>query len=956
MEAQIANEQEELKLTVSLVDNASAGIQKLRQEILGLSGGEADKSFELFKRKHREIGEQVKDVTGALLGGEKAILGYIARFGTLGLAASAGAAGLQQIAESINNISRLGQQLGVPAANIKNVVDQLRRYGISAQDAMELVTGLTKATVDLGRYGSPLYQDLMNRAGAYTGAMQGVIDKLISAQTVEQQINGVMAAGNIIRKNRHDGYIEQHKDQKDKAALEAAADRDAANAEVEWFTRLHLNSATLMRILENVQDMTPQLKRAIDEQLAISGKVTVAWNEVATAAANAGDKMLVAFGPGLSTALHGTAVAVDQISDSVVANQTHASHMIEDLKAGHFRDFFWGREGERGIMETHTASGGRQVAPLGPAAHDLQLEGAKNVVTDYFTQHTPLTVRQQAYKDAHPMARGGIVSSPTFAMIGESGPEAVVPLGAGGDMFGGVAVKDNTREKTDNTKLLKMINDKLFELLHPGDGSTGGPSSGGGKGGGNGGGGNGGGGGGNGGGNGGGGNGGNGSTPTSPGFTTPGPGRPGPEDLEHQMPGTGEGGKFTLGDVQRAALGDTGAGPYKGDTKKGQVAAIAANEWRKAGMSESGIAGLLYNINEESGFDPTLRHPDQPKFGGEAHYAHGLYQEGGTEWYRYENWLKQNHPGANWQDPKIQSEFAAWNLKTNYPKVWARMNAPGVTKEQAAAIYAAGYLKPAPRWLRAREAKIARGIPGIGGWGVSNVPTDDQGIPKGWTPTALGTPTGGSIVGPGTGAGAGATPAGAPLTVGDSLDARRASLDALRHEMELGGITTTSGYRGPGSRLTRENPRSAHAQALAFDSRAHTTQESDEVQRLIRERMAADGLQEGRDYRILDEVRHPSHLATGPHVHTQLTPEGMRRYQAAHNERARRSIDAAAQSTQRVEGNGTITATIAQPGTASRPAWANVVFRRIRVNRQTQMSPASPGPAAATADSMGNTN
>jgi len=30
------------------------------------------------------------------------------------------------------------------------------------------------------------------------------------------------------------------------------------------------------------------------------------------------------------------------------------------------------------------------------------------------------------------MAQGGIVTAPTFALIGESGPEAVIPLGANG--------------------------------------------------------------------------------------------------------------------------------------------------------------------------------------------------------------------------------------------------------------------------------------------------------------------------------------------------------------------------------------------------------------------------------------------------------------------------------------------------------------------------------------------
>ena len=38
------------------------------------------------------------------------------------------------------------------------------------------------------------------------------------------------------------------------------------------------------------------------------------------------------------------------------------------------------------------------------------------------------------------MANGGIVTSPTLALIGEAGPEAVVPLGKGGGMGGGITI------------------------------------------------------------------------------------------------------------------------------------------------------------------------------------------------------------------------------------------------------------------------------------------------------------------------------------------------------------------------------------------------------------------------------------------------------------------------------------------------------------------------------------
>lgn len=65
--------------------------------------------------------------------------------------------------------------------------------------------------------------------------------------------------------------------------------------------------------------------------------------------------------------------------------------------------------------------------------------------------------------------------------------------------------------------------------------------------------------------------------------------------------------------------------------EKRAVAATAAREWEGAGMSPTGTAGVLANIGEESSFDPTLRHADQPHYGGEAHFAHGLYQEGGAE-------------------------------------------------------------------------------------------------------------------------------------------------------------------------------------------------------------------------------------------------------------------------------------------------------------------------------------
>jgi hypothetical protein len=178
-------------------------------------------------------------------------------------------------------------------------------------------------------------------------------------------------------------------------------------------------------------------------------------------------------------------------------------------------------------------------------------------------------------------------------------------------------------------------------------------------------------------------------------------------------PGSGYGGSISAaGGTGNVPAGSGGYGKGLAGGKQG-VAAIAANEWRKAGMGDTGTAGVMYNVGEESSFNPNLRHADQPHFGGEAHFAHGLYQEGGTEWNHYSAWLQKNYPGADWRDPALQSRFAAWNLRTNYPKVWARMK-NAKTREDAAAAYASGYLKPAQQYLNSRlRSMYGHGVPSL---------------------------------------------------------------------------------------------------------------------------------------------------------------------------------------------------------------------------------------------------
>jgi hypothetical protein len=141
------------------------------------------------------------------------------------------------------------------------------------------------------------------------------------------------------------------------------------------------------------------------------------------------------------------------------------------------------------------------------------------------------------------------------------------------------------------------------------------------------------------------------------------------------------------------------------------VAGAVADELRKGGLSEEAIAGILANIGSESNFDPTLRHPDQPGFTGEPHYAHGLYQEGGAEWNNYSRWLRENHPGKSWQDPRLQTQFLLHRLQTGYPKLWEKLKHSGRTG--AAIAFLREYLNPAKRHQNERARQYQKGLPGV---------------------------------------------------------------------------------------------------------------------------------------------------------------------------------------------------------------------------------------------------
>jgi hypothetical protein len=112
--------------------------------------------------------------------------------------------------------------------------------------------------------------------------------------------------------------------------------------------------------------------------------------------------------------------------------------------------------------------------------------------------------------------------------------------------------------------------------------------------------------------------------------------------------------------------------------------------------------GIYYNINAESGWNPYNRHEDQPKFGGEAHYSHGLFQEGGSDTQPLMDYAIGK--GKQWTDPSVQTQY----VFEGNPKGQEFLKKYGQSQDwrEVAAGFAKDYLKPREDYLQDRIRNI----------------------------------------------------------------------------------------------------------------------------------------------------------------------------------------------------------------------------------------------------------
>jgi hypothetical protein len=215
----MATEQEELRVTVTLADNASAGLEKLQAQIKELGGGGAggNKHVEKLNEGTKALTETVMKMTGSFGEAFKSLgmlrLGFIG--GVAGLAAfgyemAKQIKDLGEYTDKIRHLGQLGKDIGIDPAAIKNISEQLRVFGVSTEQSEASLAKFAQRMAELQRDPRVRLGILQQTDPRVAADMNARIDALNKAGSIEDKLNIARQMYENIRKNaRERGETEE---------------------------------------------------------------------------------------------------------------------------------------------------------------------------------------------------------------------------------------------------------------------------------------------------------------------------------------------------------------------------------------------------------------------------------------------------------------------------------------------------------------------------------------------------------------------------------------------------------------------------------------------------------------------------------------------------------------------------------------------------------------------------
>ena len=275
----MATEQEELKLIITLVDNASAGLDKIVEKTKDMGGAHVKEAHAKMSEGMKELNKIAKDATGIFGDAFKAIGsfqgGLIAGAGGLavfGYALAKSMGEFKQWAEELRGIGQAARQIGVDPASMKNIISQFQAVGVSAEQTKANLGTMADAIANLERQGSQLRQELLHMAGPGPQAhrsMEEFLDKIVRARDAEEKYNLVAEA----RQHVYENALREGK-----SAMEAA---NRANDFAGHFWDKTIANLDKLESLSAEERRTARQRIKDAEDFAnITGKIGSEWDDI----------------------------------------------------------------------------------------------------------------------------------------------------------------------------------------------------------------------------------------------------------------------------------------------------------------------------------------------------------------------------------------------------------------------------------------------------------------------------------------------------------------------------------------------------------------------------------------------------------------------------------------------------------------------------------------------------
>jgi hypothetical protein len=437
----MASEADELRLTVTLVDNASEGVKKIEQSLKSLSGGQNAVAFQQMRKHTEDLQRQIRPLGDDFKKAGESIVPFIRGVGgaatgmlAFGYAAEKGLDALAKYSSELVRLNQLSIQTGTGAATIKSMREQMEQWGLTAGQIARNTTGLAESMHQMTLVMSPMRQKLLE--GLRGEPLQAMQDFLAESKRLAE-------SGDMIAYANHaeEGLAKITKSM-EAAGLSPQRIAERRKQFGEIFGAPDLNILQKFQAVSAEEEKAQKARdEAAQKYLALTTKIGQEWKKVTDAWFN-------------------QAITSSPLMESMKWIDEKMEAYVKNLA-----------EVEKINKEHPTASGWQHFNPF----NQQNIENQKALG---FDTESPL-MKWWKGKTATPdkgdnlevphMQHGGIVSRATLAMIGEGGPEAVIPLGALGK-----SSEDLSKEMKENTDQLKQLNDALRGVILPGGGGVGG--------------------------------------------------------------------------------------------------------------------------------------------------------------------------------------------------------------------------------------------------------------------------------------------------------------------------------------------------------------------------------------------------------------------------------------------------------------------------------------------------